>query len=111
MKKNNQKQPFKGWMDSPELAALREAWTEEEARQEAEDEAWWDSLTMEGRAQAFRQVCKLIYRADIKDRGSYRYGVYDIFNVDYVDGMKHYMAIHNAISKALSSPEGQRLDA
>jgi len=56
-------------------------------------------------------VCKLIYRADINDRGSYRYGVYDIFNVDYVDGMKHYMAIHNAISKALSSPEEQRLDA
>jgi hypothetical protein len=99
------------FLNSPELAALREAWTAEEARQEAEDEAWWDSLTMEGRAQAFRQVCKLIYRADIKDKGSYRYGVYDIFNVDYVDGMKHYMAIHNAISKALSSPEEQRLDA
>ncbi len=98
-------------LNSPELKALRKAWREAEKLQNAEDDAWWDSLTMEGRAQAFRQVCKLIYRADINDRGSYRYGVYDIFNVDYVDGMKHYMAIHNAISKALSSPEEQRLDA
>jgi hypothetical protein len=89
----------------PELQAFREAWAAEEVRQETEDEAWWDSLTMEGRAQAFRQVCKLIHRADINDRGSYRHGVYDIFNVDYIDGMKHYMAIHNAISKAFSSPE------
>jgi hypothetical protein len=105
MEENNQKQPFKGWMNSPELAALREAWLAEEVRQEAEDEAWWDSLTMEERAQAFRQVCKLIHRADIKDKGTYRYAVYDIFNVDYIDGMKYYMDIHNAISKALSSLE------
>ena len=93
------------FLNSPELAALREAWAAEEARQETEDEAWWDGLTMEGRSQAFRQVCKLIHRADIKDKGTYRYAVYDIFNVDYIDGIKYYMDIHNAISKALSSLE------
>jgi hypothetical protein len=100
------------WLDSLELVALREAWSEEEARQEIEDEAWWDSLTMEARAQAFRQVCKLFYKADVEHKGSYRYAVYDIFNVDYIDGMSHYMTLHNLINKALSSSqEPQALDS
>jgi hypothetical protein len=100
------------FLNSPELAALREAWSAEEARQETEDQAWWDSLTMEARAQAFRQVCKLLYKADVEHKGSYRYAVYDIFNVDYIDGMNHYMALHNLINKALSSSqEPQALDS
>ena len=94
------------FLNSPELAALREAWAAEEVRQETEDEAWWDSLTMEGRAQAFRQVCKLIYRADIKNRGSYRYAMYDVFNLDYGDGLSHYMMLHNLIYQGLEAETG-----
>jgi hypothetical protein len=97
------------FLNSPELAALRDAWSKEEARQETEDQAWWDSLTMEARAQAFRQVCKLLYKADVEHKGSYRYAVYDIFNVDYIDGMNHYMALHNLINKALSSSQEPRV--
>jgi hypothetical protein len=95
--------------DFPGLQALRDAWLEEEVKQGAEDQAWWDSLTMEARAQAFRQVCRLLYKADVEHKGSYRYAVYDIFNVDYIDGMNHYMALHNLINKALSSSQESRV--
>ena len=32
------------WMNSPELKAFRKAWQEAEKQQNAEDDAWWDSL-------------------------------------------------------------------
>jgi len=89
------------WLNSPELQALREAWAAAERKQNAEDDAWWDSLTMEGRAQAFRQITKLIHKADIQDKGSYRYAMYDIFNLDYSDGLSHYIDIHNFIYRGL----------
>ena len=90
--------------DSPEMEALRAAWADEELRTKASDQAWWDSLTMEERARAFRQVVSLIYKAEVKERGSYRHAIYDVFEVDYLDGMTcHYMDIHNLICKALES--------
>jgi hypothetical protein len=89
------------WLDSPEMEAFRDAWRHADLVQSAEDDAWWDSLTMDERARAFRQICKLIYKADVKDRGSYRYAMYDIFNIDYGDGLNHYMQIHNLISRAV----------
>ena len=89
------------WLDSPEMKAFRDAWNHADLVQNAEDDAWWDSLTMGERARAFRQVCKLMHKADVKDRGSYRYALYDVFNIDYGDGLKHYMHLHNLISQAL----------
>jgi hypothetical protein len=92
---------MKNWLDSPEIEAFREAWRHADLVQSAEDQAWWDSLTMDERARAFRQVCKLMHKADVKDRGSYRYALYDVFNIDYGDGLKHYMLLHNLIGQAL----------
>jgi hypothetical protein len=89
------------WLDSPEMEAFRDAWRHADLVQGAEDDAWWDSLTMDERARAFRQICKLIYKADVTDKGSYRYAMYDIFNIDYGDGLKHYMQIHNLLSRAV----------
>jgi hypothetical protein len=60
---------------------------------------------MDERAQAFRQVCKLIYKADVTDKGSYRYAMYDVFNIDYGDGLKHYMQIHNLITHAVDGEQ------
>ena len=97
---------MKDWLNSPELKALRQAWQASEKQQNAEDDAWWDSLAMDERAQAFRQVCKLIYKADVKERGSYRYALYDIFNIDYGDGLKHYMQLHNLISRGIDDEQG-----
>lgn len=91
------------WLNSPELEELREAWSAAEKQQNAEDDAWWDSLTMEGRAQSFRQITKLIHKADVEDKGSYRYAMYDVFNLDYGDGLSHYMMLHNLIHQGLEA--------
>lgn len=105
MEEDNQKQSLKEWMDSPELQALRKAWQESEKRQNAEDDAWWDSLNYDGKSQAFRQITKLMYRAEVTDRGSYRYALYDIFGLDYGDGLTYYMQLHNLIHQGLAAEQ------
>jgi hypothetical protein len=87
------------------MEAFRDAWRHADLVQGAEDQAWWDSLAMDERARAFRQVCKLIYKADVTDKGSYRYAMYDVFNIDYGDGLKHYMQLHNLISRAVDDEQ------
>ncbi len=68
----------------------------------AEDQAWWDSLTKEERAQAFRQVVRLMHKAEVKSRGTYCHAVYDVFDVDYLDGMLcGYLGLHNLVQSAL----------
>lgn len=68
---------------------------------EEENDAWWDGLTEDEREAAFYAVCKRIWQADGVDRGSYRYGIYEVFGFDpgmYMMGMDcGYMSIHNAI--------------
>jgi hypothetical protein len=105
MEEDNQKQSLEEWMNSPELKALREIWDETEKRQNAEDDAWWDSLDYDGKSQAFRQIIKLMYKAEVIDRGSYRYALYDIFGLDYGDGLTRYMQLHNLICQGLAAEE------
>ena len=94
------------WLNSPELKALRKAWHEAEKLQNAEDDAWWDSLDCDGKSQAFRQITKLMHKAEVLDKGSYRYAMYDIFNLDYGDGLSHYMMLHNLIHQGLEAEAG-----
>lgn len=91
------------WLDSDEMKALRDAWQASELREQAEDQAWWDSLNGEERARALRQVAKLMHKAEIKDRGSYRHAMYSVFGIDYCDGMAHYIELHNAIYRGLEA--------
>jgi hypothetical protein len=93
----------KEWLNSPECKALRKVWQEAEKRQNAEDDAWWDSLNYDGKSQAFRQITKLMHKAEVTDRGSYRYAIYDIFGLDYGDGLTHYMRLHNLISQGFEA--------
>ncbi len=93
------------WMNSPELKALREAWAATEKQQNAEDDAWWDSLNYNEKGQAFRQIIKLMYKAEVLDRGSYRWALYDVFGLDYGDGMAHYMRLHNLICLGLEAEQ------
>jgi hypothetical protein len=100
------KNTLKDWLNSPELQELRKAWRESELQTKTEDQAWWDSLTMDERARAFRQVVSLIYKAEVKERGSYRHAMYDIFEIDYLDGMMcNYMDLHNLIYRGLEYQE------
>jgi hypothetical protein len=102
--KSRNQDSVKKWLDSPELCKLREAWKNSEERMKAEDQAWWDSLSMEERAKAFRQVVSLIYRSEVKDRGSYRHAMYNVFNIDYLDGLScNYMELHNLIYQGLKA--------
>jgi hypothetical protein len=101
--RNAEKQSFMDWFNSDELIALRQAWRKAELQQRAEDDAWWDSLSYDQRAQAFRQICKLMHRAEVQDKGTYRWAIYDIFNLEYGDGLDHYMELHNLISCGLDA--------
>lgn len=100
------KNTLKDWLNSLELQELRKAWRESELQTKTEDQAWWDSLTMEERARAFRQVASLMYKAEVKERGSYRHAIYEIFEIDYLDGvMCNYMELHNLICRGLEIQE------
>ena len=69
---------------------------------EHDNDTWWNGLTEEEREDAFYAVVKRIYQAELQDRGTYRWALYDVFGFDpgmYMRGMDcGYMAIHNAIS-------------
>ena len=68
---------------------------------EAENDAWWNALTEQEREDAFYAVCKRLYQGELKERGSYRYVLYNVFGFDsgmYLLGMNcGFMALHNAI--------------
>ena len=68
---------------------------------EHDNDTWWNGLSETEREDAFYAVVKRIFKADIKDRGTYRWALYDVFGFDggmYMRGMDcGYMAIHNAI--------------
>jgi hypothetical protein len=98
-------QSVKEWINSPELKAFRQAWQASEKLQNAEDDAWWDSLDYDGKSQAFRQITKLMYKAEVLERGSYRYAIYDVFGLDYGDGLTYYMQLHNLIGQGIESEQ------
>jgi len=94
------------------LDELREA--QQKAREDYEimNDAWWNGLTEEEREDAFHAVIKRMYKAEVVDRGTYRYALYDVFGFDpgmYGRGMDcGYMNIHNMIfdSFELSAMKG-----
>jgi len=90
-------------LNSPELEKLRKAYRSFQKQEEAEDQAWWDSADHDDKTRAFRQVCRLMYQAEVKDKGSYRWAMYDVFGLDYGDGLNHYMELHNLIFQALDA--------
>jgi len=79
-----------------------------------ENDEWWNGLTEQEREDAFYAVCKRIWQADGKDRGSYRHALYHVFGFDagmYGRGMEcGYMSIHNAIfdGEELNAMQGIR---
>ena len=100
---SNDGQSVAEWINSPELKQLRKAWLQNEMLEKAQDDAWWDSLNYDGKSQAFRQITKLMHKAEVLDRGSYRYAIYDVFGLDYGDGLTHYMQLHNLIGQGIES--------
>jgi len=63
--------------------------------------SFWDNLSYEDKLKAFFAVCERIHKGDLKDRGSYRYVLYQVFGFDmdaYTLGIEcGYLDIHNSI--------------
>ena len=83
------------------LAKLSQIMEESRIQYEAENDTWWNDLTEKEREDAFYAVCKRIHQAEIKDQGTYRWALYDVFGFDmgmYKKGMDcGFMDIHNSI--------------
>ena len=66
-----------------------------------EADHFWNSLSYEDRCNAFHAVVSRIYEGEIKQKGSYRYVLYNIFGFApdmYTRGMDcGFMALHNSI--------------
>ena len=92
---------MKDYLASPEFAEFARQQQEADARYAADCEKYWDSLSYDDKLMAFSSVVKRIVKGDIKDRGTYRYVLYDVFGFDmdsYGIGMQcGYMALHNSI--------------
>lgn len=84
-----------------ELSDLGQEQEKERILEEHRIDTWWDGLSEQEREDAFYSVCKRIHQAELKDKGTYRYALYDVFGFDggmYMRGMDcGFMALHNAI--------------
>lgn len=66
-----------------------------------DSESYWNSLSHDEQLKVFCAVSRRIFDGEIKQRGSYRYVLYNIFKFQpeaYVQAQDAgYLAIHNAI--------------
>ena len=83
------------------LDELREEQQKAHLEYEAKNDEWWNGLTEEEREDAFYAVIKRMYQAEVVDRGTYRWALYDVFGFDmnmYGRGMDcGYLNLHNMI--------------
>lgn len=87
------------------LVELGELQQKAQEEYEKANDAWWDSLEEHERQDAFYAIIKRMYQAEVKDRGTYRWALYDVFGFDpsmYTAGMDcGYMDLHNIIFDGL----------
>ena len=84
-----------------ELSDISQEFQRAQDQHDVEIDDWWNQLTLGEREAAFYSVCKRLHQGELKERGSYRYVLYDVFGFDpgmYLQGMNcGFMALHNAI--------------
>ena len=85
-------------MFSEELHNSFQRW---EVELEQDHDKFWNSLSKDDQLKAFCSVMRRLYKAEIQERGSYRYTLYDAFGFgheSYVQAqVSGFLAIHNAI--------------
>jgi len=68
---------------------------------EQQSEAYWNSLSKEQQLQVFCAVTRRIHKAELVDKGSYRYALYNVFGFgpeSYAPAqLAGYLDIHNSI--------------
>ena len=84
-----------------ELAEAQKLFDELEKEYDDEADQLWNSLSQEDKQRAFYSVIKRLVKGELRDRGTYRYILYDVFGFDsssYFMGMNcGYMELHNSI--------------
>lgn len=91
---------LKDLLNSPEYIELGRI--QEEARDKfaKEAEEAWDSLDYDTQLRVFHAVISRLYKGEVKDKGTYRWILYDVFKFGpeaYGIGMDcGLMALHNA---------------
>ena len=88
-------------MESMDCMEMFNAIEEGQKKYDNDVDEYWEKLSYEDKLKAFYSVCKRIHKGDIKDRGSYRYVLYQVFGFDadaYTIAMRcGYDEIHNSI--------------
>lgn len=91
----------KSLFDDPKFKEIQEKYQQAMVEYDYDCQQYWDSLDYEDQLKAFYSVCKRIHKGDVKDQGTYRYVLYDVFGFGpdaYGVGMEcGYMDIHNFI--------------
>lgn len=88
-------------LDKDNLQEIQKVLEEVRVQNENDAEEFWNKLSYEDKCNAFHAVVSRIFDGDVKQKGSYRYVLYDVFKFGpdmYVRGMDcGYMALHNSI--------------
>jgi hypothetical protein len=94
------------------LEKLRDSYAEAMDSYEKTANEWWDSLSYEDKCYAFYSIIKRMHRAEVEERGTYRYAIYDVFDFGmdmYGIGMSSgYLHLHNLIHEGLESKEAKK---
>ena len=84
-----------------ELSRLGEELESAQKQYDIENDYWWEGLSQKQKEDAFYAVVKRIVQGELRDRGSYRYVLYDVFGFGpgyYGVGMTcGFMELHNSI--------------
>jgi hypothetical protein len=91
----------KSLYDAKKLESFSEACQKAQDDYKKEVDSFWESLSYDDKLKAFSYVISKVYDADVVDRGSYRWCLYDKFGFQedsYMIGMDaKYLELHNII--------------
>jgi hypothetical protein len=83
------------------LSDFSEYQKEAETQYKQECDEYWSSLSEEDKLKAFYSVISRVVQGELRDRGSYRHVLYEVFKFgpeSYSIGMQcGYLALHNRI--------------
>ena len=83
------------------LNEMREVFEDVRRKNKDEADAFWNGLSYEDKCNAFHAVVERLVQGELKDKGSYRWVLYDVFGFDmdmYTRGMDcGFMQLHNSI--------------
>ena len=88
-------------LDDEEWRRLSDEYGQAMKEIERRQEEFWNSLSKDDQLKAFCAVVRRIVQAELRDKGTYRWALYDVFGFgmeSYTQGMDcGFMALHNSI--------------